>query len=103
VSVRRSWGRSPRWSPEWEGDVGIGLSYHNKDDETTETGYFERALFHPILSVEPWNEGSWRAAERVGYQHEGLMRSWERVGDQRRDMYMYSLLSTDDLWPQPAP
>jgi hypothetical protein len=37
---------------EWEGDVGIDLSYHNKDDETIETGYFERAWFKPIPVVE---------------------------------------------------
>ncbi|HEX7353606.1 MAG TPA: FABP family protein [Mycobacteriales bacterium] len=37
---------------EWEGDVGIDLSYHNKDDETVETGYFERAWFKPIPIVE---------------------------------------------------
>ncbi len=44
------------------------------------------------LSVEPWNEGSWRAAERVGYEREGLLRSWEEVDGLRRDMYMYSML-----------
>jgi [ribosomal protein S5]-alanine N-acetyltransferase len=47
------------------------------------------------LYVEPWNEGSWRAAERVGYRREGLLRSWQQVGQQRRDMYMYSLLPHD--------
>ena len=47
------------------------------------------------LYVEPWNEGSWRAAERVGFRREGLMRRWEPVGDGRRDMFMYSLLPTD--------
>lgn len=47
------------------------------------------------LYVEPWNEGSWRAAEQAGYLREGLLRSWEPVGDQRRDMYMYSRLPTD--------
>ena len=47
------------------------------------------------LYVEPWNEGSWRAAEHVGFQREGLMRRWETVGDQRRDMFMYSLLPSD--------
>lgn len=36
------------------------------------------------LYVEPWNEGSWRAAERVGYRREGLLRSWQAVGDERR-------------------
>lgn len=35
-----------------EGDVEIDLSYHNKDDETGETGYFERAWFKPIPIVE---------------------------------------------------
>jgi [ribosomal protein S5]-alanine N-acetyltransferase len=47
------------------------------------------------LYVEPWNEGSWRAAERAGYRREGLLRSWQRVGPERRDMYMYSLLPQD--------
>jgi hypothetical protein len=37
---------------EWEGNEGIDLSYHNKDDETTQTGYFERAWFKPIPIVE---------------------------------------------------
>jgi RimJ/RimL family protein N-acetyltransferase len=31
------------------------------------------------LHVEPWNEGSWRAAERCGYVREGLLRSWEQI------------------------
>ncbi len=44
------------------------------------------------LYVEPWNEASWRSAEHAGYQREGLLRSWQVVGDERRDMYMYSLL-----------
>jgi RimJ/RimL family protein N-acetyltransferase len=47
------------------------------------------------LYVEPWNEGSWRAAERVGYVREGLLRSWQQVGNEYRDMYMYSLLPED--------
>lgn len=37
---------------EWEGDVGVDVSYHNKDDETGKTGYFEKAWFHPIPIVE---------------------------------------------------
>lgn len=37
---------------EWEGDAGIDLSYHNKDDETVETSYFEKAWFRPIPIVE---------------------------------------------------
>ena len=37
---------------DWEGDVGVDLSYHNKDDETSKTGYFEKAWFRPIPVVE---------------------------------------------------
>lgn len=46
------------------------------------------------LYVEPWNEGSWRAAERCGYRREGLLRSWQTVGDERKDMFMYGLIAT---------
>lgn len=48
------------------------------------------------LYIEPWNEGSWRAAERAGYQREGLLRSWQEVGGRRRDMYMYALLRLEE-------
>lgn len=47
------------------------------------------------LYVEPWNEGAWRAAEASHYAREGLLRSWQTVGDQRRDMYMYSRLRSE--------
>jgi ribosomal-protein-alanine N-acetyltransferase len=45
------------------------------------------------LYVEPWNEASWRSAERAGFRREGLLRSWQPVGSERRDMYMYGLLA----------
>lgn len=47
------------------------------------------------LYVEPWNEGSWRAAEASGFTREGLLRSWQQVGSQHRDMFMYSRLPQD--------
>ena len=47
------------------------------------------------LYVEPWNEGSWRAAESAGYLREGLLRRWELVGDEPRDVFMYSRLADD--------
>jgi hypothetical protein len=37
---------------EWEGNVGVDLSYHNDDDLTGETGYFETAWFKPIPRQE---------------------------------------------------
>ena len=49
-------------------------------------------IYRLELCVEPWNEGSWRAAERCGYTREGLLRSWQEVGGRRKDMYMYSRL-----------
>jgi ribosomal-protein-alanine N-acetyltransferase len=45
------------------------------------------------LYVEPWNTGSWRAAERAGYEREGLLRGWERIDGRPRDMYMYAQLT----------
>ncbi|MEU8894128.1 GNAT family N-acetyltransferase [Streptomyces sp. NPDC048442] len=47
------------------------------------------------LYVEPWNTGSVRTAERAGFQREGLLRGWQQVGADRRDMFMYSLLAGD--------
>ncbi|MEU2060948.1 GNAT family protein [Streptomyces sp. NPDC013455] len=44
------------------------------------------------LWVEPWNTASVRTAERAGFRREGLLRSWQQVGDERRDMFMYSLV-----------
>lgn len=37
---------------DWEGNEGVDLSYHNKDDETSETGYFEKFSFRPIPKQE---------------------------------------------------
>jgi RimJ/RimL family protein N-acetyltransferase len=45
--------------------------------------------------VEPWNEAAIRVAERAGFQQEGVLRSWQEVGGERKDMLMYSLLRGD--------
>lgn len=47
------------------------------------------------LCVEPRNTASIRTAERAGYQREGLLRRWQQVGEERQDMFMYSILDTD--------
>ena len=44
------------------------------------------------LYIQPSNEASWRAAEAAGYLREGLLRSWQRVGAGRKDMFVYSIL-----------
>lgn len=51
------------------------------------------------LFVEPWNEGSWRAAEACGFVREGLLCAWEKVGAERKDMYVYSVIPTDSRTP----
>jgi hypothetical protein len=37
---------------EWEGDVGVDVSYHNDDGVIGETTYFEKAWFRPIQRQE---------------------------------------------------
>ncbi len=49
---------------EWEGNVGIDLSYHNEDDVTSKTSYFEKAWFKPI----PKQENGRQFMEGVTYQ-----------------------------------
>ena len=44
------------------------------------------------LFVEPRNEASWRTAEACGFEREGLLRSWQQVGAERRAMYVYSVV-----------
>ncbi|MEU8526239.1 MULTISPECIES: GNAT family N-acetyltransferase [Streptomyces] len=41
------------------------------------------------LFIEPWNTASCRTAERAGFTREGLLRSWQEIGGQRRDMVLY--------------
>ena len=47
------------------------------------------------LYIEPWNAASIVTAERCGFRREGLLRAWQRVGTERRDMFMYSRLPGD--------
>jgi hypothetical protein len=44
---------------EWEGNGGVDLSYHNKEDETAETTYFEKAWFRPIPIQENGRQELW--------------------------------------------
>lgn len=44
---------------EWEGNVGVDLSYHNKDDVTRHTTYFEQANFKPIPVQENGQQTLW--------------------------------------------
>lgn len=63
---------------EWEGNAGVDPSYHNKDDETSETGYFEKAWFRPI----PVQENGKQSLEGLTYQ----MTAW-RHGEEAMDPF----------------
>jgi RimJ/RimL family protein N-acetyltransferase/ADP-ribose pyrophosphatase YjhB (NUDIX family) len=52
------------------------------------------------LQVEPWNAASVRTAELAGFRREGLLRGWEEIGGERRDLLMYARLAGDPL-PDP--
>ena len=55
----------------------------------TEWALTEAKMQRVELHIEPWNEGSWRTAERVGYRRDALLPSWQKVGVQWKDMYRY--------------
>jgi RimJ/RimL family protein N-acetyltransferase/8-oxo-dGTP pyrophosphatase MutT (NUDIX family) len=52
------------------------------------------------LHVEPWNVASIKAAELAGFRREGLLRGWQEMGSQRRDLLLYARLAGD---PLPSP
>jgi len=57
---------------------------------TEELG-IERVEVH----IEPWNEPSLRAAAAAGFQREGVLRSWLKVGNGRKNLEVWSLLPSD--------
>jgi ribosomal-protein-alanine N-acetyltransferase len=77
--------RGLRWKPSGRLSAGWALG--------------ELRISRLQLYVEPWNVASQRTAERVGFQREGLLRSWQQVGEERRDMIMYSMLGVDLFSP----
>jgi RimJ/RimL family protein N-acetyltransferase len=46
-------------------------------------------LFRLSLFIEPWNTGSIRTAERAGFEREAVLRDWELVGGEPKDMWSY--------------
>jgi [ribosomal protein S5]-alanine N-acetyltransferase len=54
---------------------------------------FEALPVHRLTAyVEPWNVASIRTAESAGFASEALLRSWELVGDEPKDMLSMSRL-----------
>ncbi len=63
---------------EWEGNAGVDVSYHNQDDVTGKTGYFEKAWFRPIGKTENGKQ----SLEGLTYQ----MTAW-RHGEEAMDPF----------------
>jgi hypothetical protein len=76
---------------EWEGNVGIDLSYHNKDDETSKTSYFEKAWFKPI----PIQENGQQSLEGLTYK-DTAWRHGEEAMDPFHDEVGYLLWDKAD-------
>jgi RimJ/RimL family protein N-acetyltransferase len=47
------------------------------------------------LFIEPWNVASQRTAESAGFEREALLRGWERIEGEQRDIYSYVRLRQD--------
>jgi ribosomal-protein-alanine N-acetyltransferase len=56
----------------------------------TKFGWTIPELHRIELYIEPWNTASSRTAEHAGYLREGLLKSHQEIGGQRRDMLLYS-------------
>ncbi|NDZ63853.1 GNAT family N-acetyltransferase [Streptomyces cyaneofuscatus] len=89
--------------PEGRASIGYWMVPYGRGQGVTRaalrtvTGWALRDLGIPRLQlfIEPWNAASARIAVDVGYRHEGLLRGWQQVGDERRDMAVYGLLNSD--------
>jgi RimJ/RimL family protein N-acetyltransferase len=57
--------------------------------------FSELRLARVEVTIEPGNAPSRATAESVGFQEEGLLRSYMAIAGARRDMLMYSLLPHD--------
>lgn len=58
----------------------------------TAFGWTLQALHRLEAYIEPSNTASVRAAQRAGYQCEGLLRSHQPIGGTRRDMLLYATI-----------
>lgn len=77
IAYSRKLGPLTPFVGEWEGDSGVDRSYHNKDDWTTETSYFEKAFFKPIPVQENGQQVLWllAIASRQDFRPSGDPRS----------------------------
>jgi len=62
----------------------------------TRFGWTLPGLYRITLYIEPWNTASLRTAERAGYALEGILRSHQEIGGQRRDMHLYAAIRPEE-------
>jgi ribosomal-protein-alanine N-acetyltransferase len=55
----------------------------------------ELAIPRLHLFVEPWNVASSRTAEAAGFHREALVRGWERIDGEQRDVECFAVLHED--------
>ncbi|MFJ6531381.1 GNAT family N-acetyltransferase [Microbacterium sp. NPDC091662] len=86
----------------WIRPARRGQGYaHSALRTLTEWAWHLSDLHRLQLHIDPTNVPSLRTAERAGYTREGLLHSWQKVGDERRDMLVYSRLRSP--WPIAEP
>jgi [ribosomal protein S5]-alanine N-acetyltransferase len=97
IDVRREGGDAGRWS------IGYATYPHarGRGVATRALRMLARFGFEHVgarrieVCVEVANRASQRVAEHAGFRREGLLRSYQVIGGQRRDMLMYSLVPGD--------
>lgn len=78
---------------EWEGNIGVDLSYHNIEDITGQTSYFEKSWFKPIpvqvngqqsLEGLSYKSTAWRHGEEAmnPFHDEVGYLLWDKVNGQ---------------------
>jgi [ribosomal protein S5]-alanine N-acetyltransferase len=53
-------------------------------------------LYRVELYIEPWNEASIRTALAAGYEREGLLRSHQEIGGERKDVLLFAAVRPTD-------
>lgn len=82
----RGWATTGYWvagSARGQGAAAVGLR------AVTRWALEQLAIPRLELSVEPWNTGSMRTAERAGYRRRELLPAHQEVAGQPRDMWRY--------------
>ena len=79
----------------WVGLSARGHGLAGRALELASTWAFEVLPIHRLTAyVEPWNLGSIRTAESAGFTSEGLLRRWELVDGEPKDMVSMSRFRT---------